>query len=240
MLKSLTIKDGIIQDTEICGIPVKQAIVQPRGLPNVRTLVKMKTVIGITNHNTANEAPTAGDEAHARYLQNQENMDKQYVSVHLFVDDDSITQCIPLTEFCYHAGDGTGDGNWKTIAIEICEKGDYEKAEKNAELLNAALILTYPHFDIYKHQDWSGKYCPRRILSRPGGWENFKNNIKNMVAEAKNIKKDEVPDWAIESWNWAKQNGIADGSNPNGNVTRAMHVVMLHRMYKLLTKKEVQ
>ncbi len=185
MLKSLTIIDGIIQDSEIDGIPVKIAIVQPKGKTNVRTLVKMKEIIGITNHNTANTAPTAGDEAHARYLQNVENADSAYVSVHLFVDDDSITQCVPLDEFCYHAGDGNGDGNRKTIAIEICENRNYPQAEKNAQKLNAALLLTYPRLKVFKHQDWSGKFCPRRILARPNGWQEFTAGIYQLVEEAK-------------------------------------------------------
>ena len=190
MIKSLTITQGIIQDSEIDGIRIKIAIVQPRGKANVRTLIKMKEVIGITNHNTANTAPTAGDEAHARYLQNVENADSAYVSVHLFVDDDSITQCVPIDEFCYHAGDGNGDGNRKTIAIEICENRNYEKAEENAQKLNAALLLTYPHLKVFKHQDWSGKFCPRKILARPNGWQEFTAGIAKLVDEAaKNVVK---------------------------------------------------
>ena len=185
MLKSLTVIDGIIQDSEIDGIRIKIAIVQPRGKANVRTLIKMKEVIGITNHNTANTAPTAGDEAHARYLQNVENADSAYVSVHLFVDDDSITQCVPLDEMCYHAGDGNGNGNRKTIAIEICENRNYTKAEENAQKLNAALLLTYPNLKIFKHQDWSGKFCPRKILARPNGWLEFTAGIYRLVEEAK-------------------------------------------------------
>ena len=185
MIKPLNIIDGIIQDKEIDGIPVKIAIVQPRGKANVRTLVKMREVIGITNHNTANTAPTAGDEAHARYLQNVENADSAYVSVHLFVDDDSITQCVPLDEMCYHAGDGNGNGNRKTIAIEICENRNYTKAEENAQKLNAALLLTYPNLKIFKHQDWSGKFCPRKILARPNGWQEFTEGIAKLVEDAK-------------------------------------------------------
>ena len=185
MIKPLTITHGIIRDSNIDGIPVKIAIVQPRGKANVRTLIKMKEVIGITNHNTANTAPTATDEQHARYLQNVENLDRQYVSVHLYVDDDSITQCIPLDEVCYHAGDGNGAGNRKTIAIEICENRNYEKAELNAQKLNAALLLTYPNLKVFKHQDWSGKFCPRKILARPNGWLEFTAGIAKLVEDAK-------------------------------------------------------
>ena len=52
----------------------------------------MSQTIGITYHNTGNSAPTAGDEAHTKWLQNVENADKEYVSVHFFVDENSITR----------------------------------------------------------------------------------------------------------------------------------------------------
>jgi N-acetylmuramoyl-L-alanine amidase len=180
-INKLNIVNGIIQDKFIDGIPVKVQIVQPSGVKNVRTLMKMTEVIGITNHNTGNSAPTAGDELHAKWLQNVENADKQYVSVHLFVDQDSITQTVPLDEVCYHAGDGSGNGNRKTISIEICENANVLKAEDNAKKLNAALLLTYPNLKIYKHQDWSGKYCPHVLLDRPNGWANFIADINAYV-----------------------------------------------------------
>lgn len=42
--------------------------------------------------------------------------------------------------------------------------------------------------------------------------------------------KDEVSPWAKEAWDWAKKNGITDGTNPKGAVTREMLVTMLYRM----------
>ncbi|NBI08384.1 LysM peptidoglycan-binding domain-containing protein [Senegalia massiliensis] len=183
MIKKLNIKNGIIQDKFIDGIPVKIKIVKPNGKRNVRTLKKRKRTRGITNHNTGNRHPTAGDEMHAKWMQNVENTDKSYVSVHLFVDEDSITQCIPLDEVTYHAGDGKGPGNYETISVEICENANVLKAEENAKKLNAALLLTYPHLNIYKHQDWSGKYCPRVLLSS-GRWGGFVRDIKSYVKGA--------------------------------------------------------
>ena len=209
-VKKLTVKNGIIQDKDIDGIPIKLSIVKPYGKANVRTLVKMKEIIGITNHNTANSSPTAGDETHARYLQNLENADQEYKSVHLFVDQDSITQCVPLDEFCYHAGDGNGDGNRKTIAIEICENANIMAAEENAKKLNAALLLTYPGLKIYKHQDWSGKYCPHIILDRHKGWEGFVNSIGKYVEEAKKMSDvKSVPEWKINGEKYLRDKGIS-------------------------------
>lgn len=205
MIKALTIQDGVIQDKTIDGIPVKVSIVKPFGAKNVRTLVKMKEIIGITNHNTANASSTAGSSAHAKYLQNMENSDVSYVSVHLFVDCECIVQCVPLDEFCYHAGDGNGDGNRKTIAIEICENKQIEKAEENAKKLNAALLLTYKNLKLYKHQDWSGKYCPHVILDRVNGWNNFVNDIDKYVKQSEEqYEMEKVYHWTLEVPEWGR------------------------------------
>lgn len=178
---ALNIINGIIQNDSVAGVPFKRSIIENVGLHNVRTGVLMTETLGATIHNTANTAPTAGDEMHAKWLANVEKADEQYLGVHLFVDEDSITQCLPLTEVTYHAGDGKGDGNRKTIGIEICENGNILKAENNAKKLIACLLKNHPEWKIYKHQDWSGKYCPRVILDR-NGWPQFVTDIKALVA----------------------------------------------------------
>jgi len=43
------------------------------------------------------------------------------------------------------------------------------------------LIKTYPGFKLYKHQDWSGKYCPHIILDRKNGWKDFVNDVNKYV-----------------------------------------------------------
>lgn len=121
---------------------------------------------------------------HAKWMQNVENADRQYVGAHLFVDHDSITQVIPLNEEAYHAGDGkNGPGNSQTLAVEICENVNYDQAETNAKYLLAALMKTYPGKKIYKHQDWSGKNCPRRILNE-NRWDSFVSSIIELSKEA--------------------------------------------------------
>lgn len=243
MIKALFIKNGVIQDKEIDGIPIRLEIIEPYGLPNVRTLKKMEKVIGITNHNTGNSSPTAGADAHARYLQNIEIGDKEYKSVHLFVDYKEIVQCLPLDEMGYHAGDGNGPGNSQTVAVEICENKFPTLAETNAKKLNAALLLTHPNWKIYKHQDWSGKYCPHLILDRPNGWANFKIGIKEFLKEAKPVEMvynyidNNMPEWARESVRWAQQNGIVCGNEKGELGLSYLELKMLayiHRTYKLL------
>ncbi len=206
MIKKLTIVNGIIEDDLIDGIPVKKRIITPSGKNNVRTLIPLdlNSALGITNHNTANESPTADDEMHAKYFQTVENADETYIGAHLFVDADSITQALPINEIAYHAGDGKGDGNRRTIAVEICENGMILKAEENAKKLNAALILTYPQFKVYKHQDWSGKYCPRVILGR-NAWTDFVADIEAYVHSAgKETSKSMETPWKLGGIEYAR------------------------------------
>jgi len=183
-IPKIIIKNGIVQNKEIDGIPVKVDIVSPRGKRNVRTLKSLRKILGITNHNTANTHPNAGDEMHAKWMQNVENASKQYVGAHFFVDHDSITQVLPTNEVGYNAGDGSGNGNYATISVEICENKNILQAEENAKKLNAAFLIRYPHYNIYKHQDWSGKYCPRVIL-RNNRWNKFVRDIKNYAQVSK-------------------------------------------------------
>lgn len=181
MIEPLAINKGIVQGNNIEGVPFSARIVKPKNKNNVRTGMNLTDIIGITIHNTANTRASAED--HTSWLQSVENADLQYISVHFFVDENSIVQTVPIHEVCYHAGDGKGDGNRKTISIEICEDGDHAKAEANAQALSAALLKTFPGIQVYKHQDWSGKYCPRVILGR-NGWGAFKAGIYAKLDEA--------------------------------------------------------
>jgi N-acetylmuramoyl-L-alanine amidase len=132
----------------------------------------------ITIHNTANTAVGAGDEMHARYLLN--GASGRVVSWHYTVDDDSATQHLPTNKNGWHAGDGEhGEGNRYSIGIEICENadGDFSKAVANAIELVVYLMKEH-NIDVdhvVPHQHWSGKYCPRKLLSQ---WGSIKNRIK--------------------------------------------------------------
>ena len=183
-ISKLNIVNGIIQDETIDGIPVVIDIVEPKGKANVRTLIPIEDPEGLTYHNTANTSPSATDSAHATYFQSVENADKSYVGAMLFVDQDSITQVLPLNEASYHTSDKVA--NRTTYSIEICENGDTDITELNAKKLGAALILTYPNLNLYTHKDWTGKNCPRVILNR-GGWSEFKESIYSLVNDCTEV-----------------------------------------------------
>lgn len=207
MIEKIILKDGIIQNHMLCGIPVKIAIVEPSGNHNVRTLIPLDTeaALGLTVHNTGNDAPSATDEMHAKYFQDVENADQSYVGAHLFVDADSITQVLPLNEVAYHAGDGKGDGNRKTVAMEVCESDNYIQCEENSKVLAACLLFTFPKWKLFKHQDWSGKYCPRKIIPY---WDKYKKEVIEMSCDVKQLEP-----WKESIVKEASQNNLISDLN---------------------------
>lgn len=78
--------------------------------------------------------------------------------------------------------DGDGNGNRRTIGIEICystgDQDKFQKAEENAALYIAHVLKQYGWGlgQVYKHQDWSGKYCPHQTLDK--GWDRFEAMIQ--------------------------------------------------------------
>lgn len=130
----------------------------------------------ITIHNTANDASALNEIAYMKR--------NNYNSYHFAVDDVEARQGLPLDRNNFSCGDGAnGTGNRKSIAIEICYSKSggarYVQAEENCVQLVAYLLKKYGlGVDrVKKHQDWSGKYCPHRILAE-NRWETFKNRIR--------------------------------------------------------------
>jgi len=192
----------------------------------------------IVVHNTANDASAANEVAYMI-----RNNDK--VSFHYAIDDKEIIQGIPENRNAWHAGDGAnGQGNRKGLSIEICYSKSGGKRFEEAEKL-AAKFIAYKLKEkgwgidkVKKHQDFSGKYCPHRTLDM--GWQRFLNMIQselNKLKEENNMGDNTPSSWAKEAWEWAKKEGITDGTNPQGNVTREQVVTMLHRYHKQVAKK---
>lgn len=146
----------------------------------------------ITVHNTYNDA-TAENEV--SYMIRNDNQ----VSFHIAVDDKEAVQGIPLERNAWHAGDGNGNGNRKSIGVEICYSlsgGDrYYKAEDKAAIVVAQLMKQYniPISKVRTHQSWSGKYCPHRMLAE-GRWNSFIERVQNAYNGGGNNMK-----WTMKS-----------------------------------------
>lgn len=137
--------------------------------------------IGITVHNTANNASAKNEIAYM--IRNNKE-----VSFHFATDDIEAIQGLPLDRNGWHASDGgNGTGNRKTIAIEICystgDKAKFEKAQDNAAQLCAYLCKKYgwTTANIYTHEHWyPKKHCPHRTLDEYG-WDYFLNLVNKYL-----------------------------------------------------------
>ena len=49
--------------------------------------------------------------------------------------------------------------------------------------------------------------------------------------------KNQPSPWTKEAWEWAKKEGIVDGTNPQGAATREQVVTMLYRYHKQVAQK---
>jgi N-acetylmuramoyl-L-alanine amidase CwlA len=194
----------------------------------------------ITIHETANTAKGANDLAHANL---QKNGNSRQASWHLQVDEDSCYQSLPFDEAGIHTGDGAyGDGNRKSIGMEICvnSDGDYEKSIRNAANIVAQLMKQFniPLNKIVPHKHWSGKNCPTKLLPR---WQEFINLCKEERGklEVKVSSEKPVSPFAKEAHEWAMEYKISDGSRPHDNITRQEALVILKRQHDH-TLKEVK
>lgn len=158
-------------------LPIKQMLVSSTKY-SIKAPYTMKPQY-ITVHNTANDASALNE---AKY----HNSNNNQVSFHYAVDDKQIIQVVPDNRTAWHCGDARGNGNMKSIGVEICYSKSggtrYDKAEENAVELVAYLLNKHGlGIDrIRKHQDWSGKYCPHRILDK-GTWKDFVKRVEKAL-----------------------------------------------------------
>lgn len=167
--------------SQINGIPLIRDIL-PKGIPGRPG--ETRKIKYLVIHETGNTGRNANAKSHDEYIHSVAQ--KKRLSWHYTVDDHSIYQHLPDNEIGYHAGDGDGHikdtGNSSGIGIEMCvnPENDYEQTLKNTAALAAHLLRAY-HLDlgaVKKHQDFSGKLCPQRLIES-GRWDEFLDMVQS-------------------------------------------------------------
>ena len=147
------------------------------------------SAIFICCHDTGNESTGAGAVSHGRYLKGDAAANTP-VSWHFTAGSDGIVQHLPPNESAFHAGDGAaGQGNRKSIGIEICMNSDgiRSKALLNAAELVVRLINTVPSLKPFpecmkQHYDFNGKNCPKLLRANNGkGWRDLLVTIEALL-----------------------------------------------------------
>lgn len=140
-----------------------------------------------TQHETGNPRAGTGAAMHSRYMhqgaiaydQNGRPYSQQ-LGYHFTNDDTEIVQMIPVNENAWHAGDSGGNGNFDSIANELCVNEDADKARARwiAEWLCAAITeaMQIAQANIKQHGWWSGKDCPA-IIRRENYWTTYLANV---------------------------------------------------------------
>lgn len=130
----------------------------------------------VTVHQTGNTGRGADAAAHAN-LQSRGN--SRSASWHYTVDDHEAVQSYPHTARCWHAGDGSGPGNYSSIGVEhaVNSDGDYAQTLRNGAQLVAKICEAegIPTANVVQHNKWSGKDCPAQLRDGKGGtsWADY-------------------------------------------------------------------
>ena len=160
------------------GFTINRNLLAPLGSA-CRSGQLLRDFLGVTIHETSNWSADANALMHAKYLQGSGQSSE--VSWHYAVDDKSAYESVPEYEKAWHAGDGgNGNGNARTIAIEICDNanGNFDQAMANAEWLAADVLYRHGIYTVtghlFQHHDFSsyGKNCPITIRDT-GRWAEF-------------------------------------------------------------------
>lgn len=124
--------------------------------PNNRCGIKKDKTYYIVVHDTASAAPSAGADAHAKWLMSMASdiNSKTCVSWHFTVDDHKIINHIPVDEVAYHAGDGT------RVKLEFTDtKVKYEGVPVITVSEDGYFIINGQKTDIQTPRDNNGNVC---------------------------------------------------------------------------------
>lgn len=178
---------------------------------------RMDNIIGVTIHNTDWIAVASNTTPAEQYTRATVNGNMNDVRVHYYVDHKCAWQNLPLPLQGWHAADGNGDGNTKTIAIECIMGSTYNDTDKKSEdicaKLAAALLVQYnlKIENLYTHNHWySKKYCPAYILPH---WETFRATVQKYMNQLKGSTTPPKPASSMtekEMFDYFKSQGYTD------------------------------
>ena len=192
-------------------------------------------IIGVTVHNTEWISVASNTTPAEQYTRATVNGNMKDVRVHYYVDDTCAWQNLPLTLTGWHAADGSGNGNMRTIAIECIMSGNGsatdKKSEDNAARIAAELLKTYGLTidNLYTHTHWLNvrdgykgttnylntlkrqnvKYCPAFILPH---WAEFKAKVEAYMKDAADTNVTNVTnvtDTAKHIWDKLRAAGLS-------------------------------
>jgi len=183
---------------------------------------------------------------------NQPRPDGQQKCVHAFIGklaDGSIAtyQTLPWDHRGWHAG---GKANDTHIGFEICEDGLDDPAYFAAVYREAVELCAYlcQQFGLTeKNIICHAEGARLGIASNHGDvlhWfpkfgktmDDFRADVRKELEKLKGgvtvTGKNTPSVWAKEAWDWAIKEGITDGTNPQGAITREQVVTMIYRALK--------
>ena len=162
--------------------------------------------IGVTIHNTDWISVASNTTPAEQYTRATVNNHMNSVRVHYYVDNTCAWQNLPLNRSGWHAADGNGNGNRKTIAIE-CIMANSTDTKSLKSMDNCARLTAYLLFknnwtiekNLFTHTYWlhirdghtgtkdqlcikkhSYKTCPQYIIPI---WANFKTLVQKYLDE---------------------------------------------------------
>lgn len=213
----------------------------------------------IVVHYTANSGTTATAKSNANYFANgtTRKASAHYVvdegtTIYQCVPDDHVAYSVGDDQKYTNGG---ASMKWKitntnSISIEMVSHSDAffnyyipdATLSRTAELIKALQKKhNIPNTNVFRHYDVTGKLCPQPLVDK-AKWDAFLNRLKE---EVEDLTKEEViavvkemlsgtgttvSDWAKESWEKAKAEGITDGSNPKGYITREQVIAIIERL----------
>ena len=220
---------------------------------NERKLTDIKFIV---IHDTGNTSTGAGALNHKKYLDGatRQGSAHYYVDDKIIVQpigDKKVAWAVGDTHSIKNRT-RTDVNNSNSISIEMCinQDADFYKMYLNTVELTKNLMKKFniPVENVIRHYDVSGKSCPDTLkINNWSLWKQFKLDIKQpmkieidlsktskfIYLEEKNLKDsddlDNLFDYFKDSWSWAVDKGITDGTEPNRQATRQEVIAMIYR-----------